>query len=391
MKSPFIFLSSLLFLLLAFIPEYRLPATSFDKPMPGIIFKDTIISVTISITGDLMCHVPQYENSKKADGTYDFNPSFEFIKPYLHQADLTLGNLELTFAGTSIPYAGYPTFNIPDSYAGAIKNAGFNFVVTSNNHSMDTGEKGLLRTLDILNSLGIGHTGTFSSQADHDSVRILNLKGMKLGILNYTYGTNLALPSAEHKYMINVIDTAAMQRDIQMARKQGAELVLVFFHYGKEYVSDPIDAQKLAVSKAEEYGADLVIGGHPHVISPVGYYKTTNATLDSGFVAWSMGNFLSNQYHRYQDAGLILNLTLRKNITTHKYLKPTADFIPTWVYRGTDPRMKKHIIFPAELGFKDPLPVYIDSASRTKMKEAFGDTKALMGKYTDAVKVKSIH
>ncbi|HEV7229839.1 MAG TPA: CapA family protein [Bacteroidia bacterium] len=390
--NPFLSLCSfILFIVLVFVPERHALPETIAKPTVLAPVKDSIVSARISFTGDLMCHVPQYENSKNADGTYDFNPSFTFVKPYLEQADLTMGNLELTFAGTDIPLAGYPTFNAPDSYADAVKNAGFDFVVTSNNHSMDTQEKGLLRTLDILDKKGIGHTGTFRSQADHDSVRVLQVKGMKLGVLNYTYGTNGAYPAKERAYMLNVIDTIAIERDIRMARKQGAELVLVYFHYGKENISDPTDAQKLVVRKSMEYGADIIIGGHPHVISPVNYYKTTQATLDSGIVAWSLGNFLSNQYHRYTDAGLIFTLTLRKNITRGKYLKPEADYIPTWVYRASDPKMRKHIVLPAEMVFGNNLPAFVDSSGRRKMKEAFEDTKEMMEKYSPEIRLKNIH
>ncbi len=386
-RSLFLFL---LFILFAFVPEYTIPASPVTRGNMFERTKDSLVTVRISFTGDLMCHVPQYENSKGANGLYDFNPSFSYVKPYLQAADLTMGNLELTFAGTSIPYAGYPTFNAPDTYADAVKNAGFDFVVTANNHSMDTEEKGLLRTLDILKKTGLGSTGTYNSQRDHDSVRVLNVKGIKLGVLNYTYGTNGAYPAADHRYMLNVIDTLLIQHDITQARSQGADLVLVYFHYGVENKSDPTDAQKLVVRKTEEYGADLIIGGHPHVISPVGFYKTKNAMLDSGLVAWSLGNFLSNQYHRYTDAGVIFTLTLTKNITKHTYLKPEAEYIPTWVYRATDPKMHRHIVLPAELSLQDSVPFFIDAASKLKMKEAFEDTKKEMSKYSPDIKLKSI-
>jgi poly-gamma-glutamate capsule biosynthesis protein CapA/YwtB (metallophosphatase superfamily) len=392
MKFP-VFIGSLVLLFaLAFIPDFH----SWEKPaVPSRalrVLKDSIVTVRVSFTGDLMCHIGQYENSKQTGGTYDFNPSFTFVKPYLETADVTMGNLELTFAGTTVPYAGYPIFNTPDTYADALKNAGFDFVVTSNNHAMDTDEKGLLRTLDVLKKVGIGSTGTFKSPADHDSVRVLNIKGIKLGVLNYTYGTNNALPPPERRYEINVIDTLAIQTDIARARNQGAELVLVYFHYGQEMKSTPNAAQELAVRKSQEYGADIIIGGHPHVISPVNYYKTKRATLDTGIVAWSLGNFISNQYWRYTDAGVIFTLTLRKNVTQNKYLKPEADYFPTWVYRGMDARMRKHIVFPAQMALTDSLslPPYVDGAARQKMKEAFEDTKGLMTKDCKEMKLRSL-
>lgn len=380
----------MIFLFFILLPDYHVPAETVQKNSQVLPAGDSIVKVRITFTGDLMCHVPQYTNSRNADGTYDFNPSFQYVTSWLHQSDLSMGNLETTFAGTSTPYAGYPTFNSPDTYMDALKNAGFGFLVTANNHSMDTEEKGLLRTLDIVRKAGVGSTGTFQSQKDHDSVRILNLKGIRLGVLNYTYGTNGAYPSADHSYMLNLIDTLLIQHDIIMARAQGAELVLVYFHYGLENKSDPTPDQKKIVRKTQEYGADLIIGGHPHVISPVGFYKTAKASLDTGVVVWSLGNFLSNQYKRYTDAGIMLTITLSRNLSTHKFLKPSVDYIPTWVYRGTGSKVKKHIVLPAELALRDSLPEFIDSTAKQKMKEAFGDTKAIMGKYSSEIKLKSI-
>ena len=114
---------------------------------PSPAAEDSVSTVTISFIGDLMCHVPQINNAKQVDGTYDFNPSFKEITPFLSAADITMGNLECTFAGKGRPYGGYPAFNSPDEYLQAIKNAGVDFLCTSNNHSMDTGEEGLQRTL----------------------------------------------------------------------------------------------------------------------------------------------------------------------------------------------------------------------------------------------------
>ena len=266
---------------------------------------DSLSEITINLVGDLMCHLPQTNNAKLPNGEYDFNPSFEYIKPYLQDADITIGNLETTFAGTSQPYAGYPAFNSPDVYCKAIKEAGFDFLVTANNHSMDTREDGLLRTIDVIKKNGLGYAGTYLNQRDHDSIRILNIKGIKLGILNYTYGTNGSYPHTDHKYMLNVIDSAGITSAVKLAKQNGADVVLVFYHMGLENITEPTQAQKDAVRFALDAGATLVIGAHPHVVGPT---KTlySSAINDTAFVAYSLGNFLSNQYWRYTDAGVIL-------------------------------------------------------------------------------------
>jgi poly-gamma-glutamate capsule biosynthesis protein CapA/YwtB (metallophosphatase superfamily) len=326
--------------------EFEAPKTITYLPPPA----DSISEISINLVGDLMCHLPQTNNAKLSDGKYDFNPSFEYIKPYLQDADLTIGNLETTFAGTSQPYAGYPAFNSPDEYCTAVKNAGFDFLVTANNHSMDTREAGLLRTIEVIKKHHLGYAGTYLNQRDHDSIRILTIKGIKLGILNYTYGTNGSYPISDHKYMLNVIDSAGIVTAVKQAKTLGAEIVLVFYHMGLENITEPTQAQKDAVRFALDAGATLVIGAHPHVVGPTKqmYSKAIN---DTAFVAYSLGNFLSNQYWRYTDAGVILKIVIQKNYTKKRVFFKEASFTPTWVYRGDGAR-KMHVLFPAQWGLR---------------------------------------
>jgi poly-gamma-glutamate capsule biosynthesis protein CapA/YwtB (metallophosphatase superfamily) len=362
--------------------EFEAPKTITYLPPPA----DSISEISINLVGDLMCHLPQTNNAKLSDGKYDFNPSFEYIKPYLQDADLTIGNLETTFAGTSQPYAGYPAFNSPDEYCTAVKNAGFDFLVTANNHSMDTREAGLLRTIEVIKKHHLGYAGTYLNQRDHDSIRILTIKGIKLGILNYTYGTNGSYPISDHKYMLNVIDSAGIVTAVKQAKTLGAEIVLVFYHMGLENITEPTQAQKDAVRFALDAGATLVIGAHPHVVGPTKqmYSKAIN---DTAFVAYSLGNFLSNQYWRYTDAGVILKIVIQKNYTKKRVFFKEASFTPTWVYRGDGAR-KMHVLFPAQWGLDSTkLPVFISKSHQQKMKEAFDDTKSIMTKTNSELKL----
>lgn len=359
------------------------PGSRAAIPAGDTLKKDSLVTITLSFTGDLMCHSPQFNDARQPDGSYDFNPCWEELKPYLSAADFTMGNLETTCAGAAKGFSGYPAFNSPDEYIPALKNAGFDMLGTSNNHSMDTGEEGLQRTISILKKNGMSYTGTFTSQQDRDSVRIVNIKGMKLGILNYTYGTNGAYPSADHKYMLNVYDSTLVKNDVAAARKQGAELVLVFYHWGVEYRPDPMwPKQDTMMRTTIAAGADLIIGSHPHVIGPVTYYKGNGAKLDSGLVAWTMGNFLSNQSGRYKDAGLILNVELTKNLANDSVWISKTTFVPTWVYRSYSETKNQYIVLPAQWSERDTLPDWIDANSKRMMKEAFEDTKAMVRKYS---------
>jgi hypothetical protein len=374
------------------VVEITQPAKDYQAPKTITYFPpsaDSISTITINLVGDLMCHLPQTNNAKLSNGEYDFNPSFEYIKPYLQGADMTIGNLETTFAGTVQPYAGYPAFNSPDAYCTALKNTGFDFLVTANNHSMDTREAGLLRTIDVIKKHGLGYAGTYLNQRDHDSIRIVNVKGVKLGILNYTYGTNGAYPSSDHKYMLNVIDSVGIADEVKLAKIRGADIVLVFYHMGVENVTEPTQAQKDAVKFALEAGATLVIGAHPHMIGPTQklYSKAIN---DTAFVAYSLGNFLSNQYWRYTDAGVILKLTIQKNYTKKTCSFKDANYLPTWVYRG-DGAKKMHILFPAQWGEDSTkLPQFLNATHQQKMLEAFNDTRLILTKYNFELQLNSV-
>lgn len=343
--------------------------------------EDSTIVANIAAVGDLMCHSTQFKYASVSTDSFDFRPCFAEVKSYLSGADFTIGNLETVFAGTRVKYEGYPAFNTPDDFLDALKETGFDFLATSNNHSMDQGEKGAIRTLDVLDQYGFDHTGTYRSPADRDSVRVVDIKGIRMAIVNYTYGTN-GMPIPEGKpWMVNQIDTALIRQDIAAARQLQPDLVMVFLHFGVENQHEPNSAQKKVVKHAISCGADIILGSHPHVVQPVEMFKTEGGNLDSGFVAWSMGNFLSNQYWRYTDAGIILNLEITKDPVRDTIFISDLSYLPTWVFRGQHPQKKIHVILPAEKGLQDSSYFYINEENQGKMKEAYHDTEKYLTKY----------
>lgn len=342
---------------------------------------DSIVTATISVVGDLMCHSTQFNYAKVSTDSFNFDPVYREIKKYLSESDLTFGNLETVTAGRDAGYSGYPNFNTPDSYLYALKNAGFDFLVTSNNHSLDRGEKGILKTLEKIRKLGLGSTGTFTSQKDRDSIRIIVLNGIKIAILAYTASTNGKPIPGGKKYLINMLDLDLIREDIQSAKYNGADLVLVHYHYGSEYIREPNNHQKLVVDKTIDFGADIVIGGHPHVIQPIIKFKSNSASLDSGVAAYSMGNFISNQRKRFRDAGLILNLSISKKINTDSVFLSDVTYIPTYVFRGNTKNGREFIILPAEIAFSDNPPSYLSNSDLIEMKQTFKDTREIVTRY----------
>jgi len=342
------------------------------------------IEISISVVGDLMCHSPQFQYAKVDADSFNFSPAFRVVKKYLSASDFTFGNFETVTAGKeNNGYTGYPRFNTPASYLTALKEAGFDLLVTANNHSLDRSETGIRKTIEQINKRNLSYTGTYISQNDRDSIRIFDIKGIKIAFLAYSYGTNGNPIPARKSFLINLIDYNLIQKDIIKARKSGAELVLVHYHFGEEYKREPVQFQKDVVNKTIELGADLIIGGHPHVLQPVNYFKTKNAKLDTGFVAYSMGNFFSNQQKRYTDAGLILTINLKKEFSGNTIKIKSVDYLPTWVYKGNTQKGREYVILPSQI--QPDSSLYLEKNDSIIMKQAFDDTKEIITKYTNKI------
>ncbi len=373
----FYFMNKIILPILSLIFFFSPPAHIHLSPATGFpqTIKDSIVTIRIAVTGDIMCHSQEYRTSTVASDSFDFSPSFQYIKPYLKDADFTIGNLETITAGKKNIYSGYPFFNSPDQFIRDIKNTGFTLVTTSNNHALDRGEAGVRSTIDNLIKSNLNYTGTFTSQKDRDSIRIFNIKGIRISILSYTYGTNGNPVPRGRKYIINLIDENLIAQDISNARKSGAELVVVYYHFGQEYKREPVQEQIDLVNKTKQLGADIILGGHPHVIEPMEYYKTYNAKLDTGFVIYSLGNFISAQRWRYSDAGVILYLNISKDLRNDSLWISSVEKLPTWVYKGLIDKRTRYVVLPAKDYSNFP---FLKAPDLIKIKQALFDTKFIL-------------
>lgn len=293
--------------------------------------------------GDIMQHDSQLKAAYDPQSdTYDYTTCFQYVKPLLLQADLVVANLELTLAGP--PFKGYPQFSAPDELAIALKDAGFDILVTANNHSLDRRKEGLQRTIDVLDSLELLHTGTFRDSAERALHYPLLVKknGFTLSLLNYTYGTN-GIPVSSPN-MVNFIDTLAIKQDLLKAKIQGADALIVFMHWGAEYQDYPNESQKKLARFCIDHGAKLVIGSHPHVLQPMEWNKEENY-----LVAYSLGNFVSGQQSRYRDGGAMLWVELQKvsEDTTTVTQITSATYELAWIYRNQE-SPKKYFVLPVK-------------------------------------------
>lgn len=335
-------------------------------------FAQDTTRISLLFLGDLMQHDSQiksaYDLSVKQ---YDYSSCFELVKPYISSADLAIGNLEVTLAGP--PYKGYPQFSAPDELARTLKDVGMDVLVTANNHCLDRGRKGLERTIMMLDSLDIIHTGTFRDTVErmNDYPMLFEKNGFRFALLNYTYGTN-GIPVTKPN-VVNTIDTAVIRKDLIKANLTSPDAIIVFMHWGEEYQSLPSKGQKALTEFCFRLGAKLVIGAHPHVLQPMEWRKESDQ-----LIVYSLGNFVSGQRDRYKDGGAMLRVDLTKTVqdSVSTTRIDSAGYILEWVYRTADAK-RDYYILPAPSFEQDTTAFIQDEASRLAFKTFIDDSRKL--------------
>ena len=245
------------------------------------------------MAGDVLLHTRLAYWSEDGKGGYDFNPIFKLIKPIIKKADLAIVNQETILGGKELGVSGYPTFNGPYELGDAIANAGFDVVLQSNNHSLDRGKQGIYNCLNFWKKYPkIKTVGINTSEAQKKKLCIYKKNGIKVAILNYTYGTNgIPLPKGM-PYAVNYLVKDEVINDIKRAEKE-ADFTIVCPHWGTEYYRGITDYQKAWSKIFVENGVDLVLGAHPHVIEPI-KYVTDKKTGHKMLVYYSLGNFVNS-------------------------------------------------------------------------------------------------
>lgn len=326
--------------------------------------------LSILFAGDVMQHGGQISAAynKQNDG-YDYKDCFKFVKPVVSAADIAIVNLEVTHPGK--PYKGYPQFSAPPELSAAVVDAGFDVVLTANNHSCDGGAKGITGTLDVLDRLNVKHTGTFRSQKERDAnyPLLIEKNGFKIAVLNYTYGTNGLSVAAP--LIVNYIDTAMILKDFAKARKMNVDYIVCTMHWGDEYQSLPNGYQKSWEAFCYKEGADMVIGGHPHVLQPI---ERKVVKTKEKLTVWSLGNYISNQRDRLKDGGIMVRGFLEKS--EGKATLKDADYIFTWVHPRQEGITKPFYILP-DFNYGAYFPEFLTAENKTAMNVYFSDSRKL--------------
>ena len=342
-------------------------------------------TVQVSAVGDIMVHSTQLTSAFDPKcKCHNFHPVFKNIKEYLVSADIAFGNLETTLPGDSKLFAGYPQFGAPDELAHALKDAGFDILTTSNNHSVDTGRKGIDHTIDTLDSLGISHLGTYKSIEEFEKNRILlyTKNGINFAFLSYSYSTNgIAIPKDK---VVNIIDKDRIREDIQLARSKKPDVLIVAYHFGTEYARFPDKFQKEMVDFAFQEGADIILGGHPHVLQPyeLDWIQDKYGERKQRLVIYSLGNFVSGQIKRYTNGGMIFNFKLTKKMQSGKTQISIQDvgYVPVFVYVSNDKSGYQYNVLPVEKYLKNDQEMKLTPMAHRAMLEFYEDTNSHLQK-----------
>lgn len=276
-------------------------------PKPPIVQKATLAAI-----GDVLLHNTVYQDAKQSDGSYNFKPMLEPVRELMLAPDILVANQESITGGQALGLSSYPMFNSPHEICDALHDAGVDLVTMANNHTLDKREKGVLSATAYWDKIGMPYTGAFRSEEDQARLRTLEKNGISFAFLAYTYGTNGIPVPKDKPYLVNLLDPARMESEIKDSKSK-ADFTVVAVHWGTEYQEEANDSQRELAQKLADWGADVVIGTHPHVLQTIEW--VTAADGRQTLVMYSLGNFLSAQDKTIQLVGGIGQVEAVKVIT----------------------------------------------------------------------------
>ena len=381
--------------------EATVPETTVPKEPEHVVSTATILSI-----GDLLMHGQLITDAQQADGSYDFNYIFPYITPYVTAADYAAANLEVTLAGPSRPYQGYPMFNSPDAIVDAAKNAGFDMLLTANNHMYDSGEDGFLRTVRTIREKGLTALGT-REEAEEPAYTVQDINGIKVGMVCYTYEQRPENYRSDRVYLNKNILSATCSALVnsfvgteldpfyteiggilEQMRNDGAEATVMFIHWGVEYQLTQNAEQQQIAQKLCDLGFDVIVGGHPHVVQPVELLESTVDPEHRTVCLYSMGNAVSNQRQgeltsittAHTEDGAMFSMTFSKYSDGTVYLEDVA-LIPTWV-RAIDANGNTVVRRSGTIRRYEILP--LDDSLRSQWQEQFGIDSSTLAQCADS-------
>lgn len=365
-------------------------------------------TATIGATGDILMHMPVVSSGYDAKtGTYNYDYIFADFRNCVNSVDYAVANLEVTLAGTQsgFAYQGYPIFNCPDAIVTALKNAGFDMLLTANNHSYDTGSKGFVRTQQVVTDAGLTHIGSRPSE-EVKPYYIAEVNGIKIGMINYTYDTRTytngrvslnGIPlSNDHAPLMNAFNYkyldefyAELQGRMEEMYQDGAEAIVLYIHWGDEYQIVENGTQRKMAQQLCNLGIDVIVGNHAHVPQPVSFLTSEQDETQKTLCLYSTGNALSNIYETTQfpvntEDGMLFTFTFAK-YSDGTVLVEGVHVIPTWVYRYTENYVRKFRVLYMDDTIEDwKTLMNLDDSTMKECEESYARTMAIVGAGVEA-------
>jgi poly-gamma-glutamate synthesis protein (capsule biosynthesis protein) len=304
-------------------PAASSPARSAAQPAPSGPRQVTVLGA-----GDVLVHPPVWQQARAdGHGRMDFRDIFAGVRPAVSGADLAICHLETPLAGPGDAPQGWPRFAAPPQVVDAIRATGFDDCSTASNHSYDQGSAGVRTTLDALDAAHLHHAGTARSAREADRTDLIDVHGVRIADLSYTFGLNtgLSLP-AGRPWLVNITDVHRILTAAHAARAAGADIVLLSLHWGVEYQQQPTDLQRAqARTLLASPDVDAILGCHAHVVQPFQH-------IGGKWVVYGMGNEIA----RHEDPvpasreGVMPRLTFTQSTDGH-WRVSHVDAVPTWV------------------------------------------------------------
>ena len=348
---------------------------STEKSLPGC--------ARFRAVGSLNIHQKLLDCALRPGGSYDFHPHFARIEGILKNADYTIANLETTIGMVGeLPYSGYPRFNTPESFLDALRDAGVGFLTLANNHILDRGVEGMHTTEANVAARGFDYEGLRRASGGKEKPVVVDVRGIRVGFLCYTGLMNIeneaeseaAATERAEAVGVKTLLHADFAADVLSAREAGAELVFALPHWGEEYGRRPGPETVALAKKMIAAGVDVILGGHTHMVQPVEFLEaeTADGGTRTGLVAYSLGNFLTNQQKRYMDSGIVLDFTVRR-LEGGGFSVENVCILPTYCWRQesrVQPLCSKQYLNAAPEG--------MDTGTWLRLKESYEELRELM-------------
>lgn len=348
--------------------------------------RDNAYNINLLFAGDIMQHETQLKEARTVNGTYSYSDNYRYIKKDIGAADIAIGNLETPIGKSG--FSGYPSFCAPDSFLYAATGAGFDVLLLANNHCLDKGKPTILHTIEMMDSLDVEYCGVYRNSKEREEryPLILEKRGVRIALLNYTYGTNgREIPSP---IVVNLIDKEVMAKDILKAKSLNPDVIIACMHWGDEYVSLPPARVKEMADWLIAQGVDHIIGNHPHVIQPI-EMRFNEKRCKYNTVVYSTGNILSNMSLRKTDGGVMIKMKLTKYLN-HTYVSALR-YMFTWIAPKMSNGRRDFTIYPAATteitgnsNAKNKLELFLDDSRKLMEKHNKGHVKEIKG---DSVKL----